>query len=125
MRKVRFVRGVPGRDYEQTNILRYPDGRVERIESNGAWEGDVLRFANARVDGRFGAVEADPSGLTSVLTMRISGPGGVTMVSEVVTLSPDGTRRSRATQYMADGKITRRTLIDEVRTALLATEPPG
>lgn len=123
--RVRFVRGVPGRDYEQTNILRYPDGRVERIDTSGAWEGDVLRFANARVDGRFGAVEADPSGLTSVLTMRISGPGDPTMVSEVVTLSPDGTRRSRATQYLTDGKITRRTLIDEVRTALLAAESPG
>lgn len=34
-------------------------------------------------------------------------------VSEIVTLSPDASRRWRATQYFKDGALLRRTLIDE------------
>ncbi len=112
---VRFpVDGKPY-DYLQTNILKMPDGKEQRIETNGRWDGNLLRFSSARVDGWFKTLNDDPSGLNSVLHMTFKDGSGLT-VSEIITLSPDGRRRMRAAQYVADGKIVRRTLIDEIRS---------
>lgn len=103
-----------GRDYVQTNILRRPDGREERIETTGRWEGDRLHFANARVSGWFGPLEGDATGLTSVLQMTFGGPQPMTM-SDLLTISPDGKRRMRVAQYVRSGQVVRRKLVDEMR----------
>lgn len=103
-----------GLGYRQTNILR-PAGRPEeRIESGGTWEGDRLHFGNKHVEGWFGPLPGDVTGLVSVLQMTIKGPQPTTM-SELITLSPDGCRRMRIAQYVRDGRLLRRTLIDETR----------
>ena len=103
-----------GQDYTQTNVLR-PVGKPEqRITTTGSWDGDRLRFANPRIDGWFGPLDGDTTGLASVLQMTFKAAQPTTM-SEMLNVSPDGTRRSRVAQYMSKGRLLRRTLIDEVR----------
>jgi hypothetical protein len=112
--QIRFPKDSPLHDYHQTNLLTLPDGSVQRIESFGKWEGRVLRFSNTRIDGWFTEVEADPTGLISVLFIAFKDGSGLTM-SEIISLAPDGSSRLRAAQYSVGGKLLRRTLIDEVR----------
>jgi hypothetical protein len=113
---VRFLEDGNAFDYSQTNITREGNGPEQRIESVGKWDVDRLRFSNSRLDGWAKDVAEDPTGLTSIFVMTFKDGSGMT-VSEVVSLSPDGKSRSRATQYLVGGKIVRRTLIDEVKTA--------
>jgi hypothetical protein len=113
---VRFLEDGNAHDYSQTNITRTADGTEQRIESVGKWDVDRLRFSNQRLEGWAMDVAQDPSKLTSIFVMNFKDGSGMT-VSEIVTLSPDGRSRSRATQYLVNGKIVRRTLIDEVKTA--------
>ena len=112
---VRFPEGAGDFEYHQTNILTGPDGAEQRIESYGQWDGAILRFSNERIDGVFREVEEDPSGLTSVLLMTFKDGSGLSL-SEIISLSPDGQRRMRAAQYMRNGVLVRRTLVDEVRS---------
>jgi hypothetical protein len=111
---VRFLEDGNAFDYSQTNITRDGNSPEQRIESFGKWDVDRLRFSNARLDGWAMDVAGDPSGLTSIFIMNFKDGSGMT-VSEIVSLSPDGRSRSRATQYLVDGKVARRTLIDEVK----------
>ena len=111
---VRFLEDGNANDYSQTNITRAPGQPEQRIDSFGKWDIDRLRFSNARLDGWAKDVAEDPSGLMSIFSMTFKDGSGMT-VSEVVSLSPDGRSRSRATQYLVGGKIVRRTLIDEVK----------
>jgi Domain of unknown function (DUF3598) len=113
--EVRFPRGAD-HDYHQTNVLTLADGKEQRLETFGRWDGRVLRYSSARIDGSFARAAEDPTGLSSVLFMQFKDGSGMT-VSEIVTVSPDGTRRMRAAQYIANGKLLRRTLIDETRAA--------
>jgi ketosteroid isomerase-like protein len=112
---VRFPEDGKPADYHQTNILKLADGKKQRLETYGKWDGDTLRFSSARVEGWFKALEDDASGLNSVLHMTFKDGSGLT-VSEIITLSPDGKNRMRAAQYIVGGKIVRRTLIDESRS---------
>ena len=109
---VRFPDEDGAHDYHQTNILTGPDGKEQRIESYGRWDGAVLRFSNDRMDGMFREVEDDPTGRNSVLLMQFKDGSGLTL-SEIISLSPDGQRRMRVAQYMRDGMLVRRTLVDE------------
>jgi ketosteroid isomerase-like protein len=103
-----------GQGYRQVNILRPAGKPVERIESAGTWDGDRLRFENERVTGWFGPLAGDTSGLVSVLQITTKDPKPVAL-SELITVSPDGCRRMRVAQYVRDGQIMRRTLINETR----------
>ena len=111
---VRFLPDGEAYDYHQINITRPGEEGEQRIESNGKWDVDRLRFSNSRLSGWAKDLTADPSGLTSVFRMAFTDGSGLT-VSEIVSLSGDGNRRMRATQYIRDGRIARRTLIDEKR----------
>lgn len=117
---VRFPTDGKPNDYLQTNILKTPNGKEQRIETHGRWDGDMLRFSNARVDGWFNTLDYDSSGLNSVLHMAFKDGSGLTM-SEIITLSPDGRQRMRAAQYIVDGKIVRRTMIDELRSTVIVS----
>ena len=102
--------------YQQTNSLTLSNGTVQKIESTGVWDGRVLRFTNARIDGWFAEVEADPTGLNGVLFVAYKDGSGMTM-SEIITVSADGNSRVRAAQFTTGGKLVRRTLIEETRTS--------
>ena len=103
-------------DYHQINILN-PGGAERRIESYGKWDVDRLRFFNERLEGWAQDVTADATGLTSVFLMQFKDGSGLT-VSEIVSVHPGNPDvRMRATQYMKDGRIVRRTLIDETKVS--------
>jgi len=102
--------------YAQTNTYFREDG-VQEINSTGEWRDGKLWFSNTRIDG-WGAdltPEQDPYGRSSMLQMSFKDGSGRYMY-EIITLSDDGKQRSRMAQYMIDGKVVRRTLIDEVKT---------
>lgn len=102
--------------YQQTNMLTLANGAVQKIESTGVWDGRILRFSNARIDGWFAEVEADPTGLNSVLYVANKDGSGITM-SEIITVAADGNSRIRSAQFSSGGKLLRRTLIEETRTS--------
>ena len=111
---VRFLPDGEAYDYHQVNITRPGEEGEQRIESQGKWDVDRLRFSNARLNGWAQDLATDPSGLTSVFRMNFTDGSGLA-VSEIVSLSEAGKRRMRATQYIRDGRIARRTLINEKR----------
>jgi hypothetical protein len=101
--------------YQQTNKYTYEDGRTQTIESSGRIEGDKLIFENAQIEGWANDPSADTNKNTTLMYMKYKDGTGL-YVYEIITVSDDGKQRSRATQYMKDGKTIRRTLIDEVKT---------
>ena len=104
-------------DYRQINILNPGSDEEQRIESYGKWDVDRLRFFNGRLEGWAKAVAADEAGQTAVFLMEFNDGSGLT-VSEVVSFRPgDPDARMRATQYMREGRIVRRTLIDEIKVS--------
>jgi hypothetical protein len=96
--------------FHQTNHYLNRGDSPQTIESNGEVEGDRIRFANPRARGWSRPLTDDPSGLGSVL--MISFADGSSLY-EIVTNSPDGQHRHRSAQVLRDGRIVRRTLIDE------------
>lgn len=110
----RFLPDGEAYDYHQVNITRPGEEGEQRIESWGKWDVDRLRFSNARLNGWAQDLAADESGLTAVFSMTFTDGSGLT-VSEIVSLGEDGNSRMRATQYIRNGRIVRRTLIDETR----------
>ncbi len=98
--------------YHQTN--RYlPAGEPEEVlESYGEVRDGRVYFGNARLDAWKMDVPDDPSGRSAVILMQYKDGSGL-YVHEIVSVSADGRHRARATQYLKDGRIVRRTLIDE------------
>jgi hypothetical protein len=96
----------------QTN--RYsPAGAPEQvIESSGEIRDGRVWFENDRLSGWSMDIPADTTGRGAVIVMDYKDGSGQ-YVYEIVARSADGRRRSRATQYLKDGAIVRRTLIDE------------
>ncbi len=114
---VRLLPDGAAYDYHQINLLNPDSDEEQRIESHGKWDVDRLRFFNERLEGWAKAVAADEAGQTSVFLMEFKDGSGLT-VSEVVSFRPgDPDARMRATQYMRDGQIVRRTLIDEIKVS--------
>lgn len=114
---VRLLPDGEAHDYHQISLLNPGGADERRIESYGKWDVDRLRFFNHRLEGWAKSVAADEAGQTSVFLMEFKDGSGLT-VSEVVSFRPgDPDVRMRATQYMRDGKIVRRTLIDEIKVS--------
>lgn len=102
-------------DYRQTNTYQRNGENDIVIRSAGTFDGDRLRFSNARVEGWVVDDPTDEFGRSTLLFFRYLDGSG-TYVYETVQISDDGRRRHRATQYYnADGSLQRRTLIDEVK----------
>ena len=102
-------------DFHQVNVYRPGTPQETRIESYGKWDVDRLRFFNNRLEGWSKDVELDPTGLTSAFVMSFKDGSGLA-VSEIISRSPaDPDQRMRATQYMKNGTIIRRTMIEETR----------
>ncbi|MEM7706422.1 MAG: CpcT/CpeT family chromophore lyase [Pseudomonadota bacterium] len=103
-------------DFHQLNIYRSGESNEQVIESYGKWNVDRLHFFNDRLEGWSKDLDLDDSGLTYAFTMNFKDGSGIS-VSEIISRNPnDLDERLRATQYMKDGKLLRRTLIEERRT---------
>jgi hypothetical protein len=96
----------------QTNRYSPPNAPQQVIESTGEVREGRIWFENERLAGWSMNIPADTSGRGAVIVMDYKDGSGQ-YVYEIVAHSADGKRRSRATQYLKDGKIVRRTLIDE------------
>lgn len=104
-------------DFHQLNIYRPGTPEERTIESFGTWDIDRLHFFNDRLEGWSKDLDIDDSGLTSAFTMKFRDGSGV-VVSEIISRSPnDPNKRMRATQYIKNGEVLRRTMIREVRSS--------
>lgn len=99
-------------DYHQTNHYFPKDQPEEIIESYGEVRDGRVYFGNARLDGWKMDVPDDPTQRSAVILMDYKDGSGL-YAHEIVSVSADGRFRARATQYLKDGRIVRRTLIDE------------
>jgi hypothetical protein len=111
-----FPANADGDVFWQTNQYDKPDGTQEILETRGRIQGDRLIFSAGRVEGWAIDDAADPKGRTCMLYLEYGFMPGA-YVYESVQISDDGRYRCRATQFIRDGRIFQRTLIDEERVA--------
>ena len=98
--------------YHQTNMYDLPDGTKQVIDTKGKYDDGKVWFESARVDGWQLDDPSDPFNRTVFLYMVYkSDPNQY--VYEMINISDDGKNRTRMTQFLQDGKTTKRTLIDE------------
>lgn len=102
--------------FHQTNKLRKADGTEDVIDSFGEIRDGRVWFSNPRVDGWSMPVAGDTAGRSAVLVLDYK-DGSDLYMHEIVSLSDDGRHRSRMAQYLKDGRLVRRTLIDEQKVS--------
>ena len=102
--------------YHQTNIYEWPDGRTEtrqflaRIEDGRLlWQGELIR-------GWAAEVSEDEHGRTTLLYW-IRNDEPAVYLYEMIQVSDCGRYRSRVWQWFRDGRLLRRTLIDEEKVS--------
>ncbi len=100
--------------FRQTNRYSPAGAPQQVIESSGEIRDGRVWFENERLSGWSMDIPADTTGRGAVIVMDYKDGSGQ-YVYEIVPRSADGRRRSRATQYLKNGEIQRRTLIDEVK----------
>jgi hypothetical protein len=100
--------------YHQTNLYRPADGPVQRLDSHGEIRDGRLWFSNERLQGWTQPVQAPAGDRAAVLMMEFTDGSGLT-VHELVVISADGQQRSRVAQYFCNGRVVRRTMIDEAK----------
>lgn len=104
-----------GMVFHQTNRYFKDDDQIETIESFGFFDGERVRFDNPAVAGWAIDDPTDEADRSVLLHLAFKTGSGV-YAYETVQISDDGQHRHRATQYYGpDGRLIRRTLIDEVR----------
>jgi hypothetical protein len=106
--------------YHQTNVYRFANGMTQVIESYGYFDGEKLNFGSSRdVHGWTLDDLSDPMRRSCFLWMKLNADTpqlkAGTEAFEMVNMGKDGDVRMRMTQYLLDGRIAMRTLIDEVR----------
>jgi len=98
--------------YHQTNRY-FPLGAPEEIiESYGEVRDGKIYFGNKRLDAWKMDISDDHTKRSAIILMEFKDGSGL-YAHEIVSVSEDGRHRSRAAQYLKNGLIVRRTLIDE------------
>lgn len=98
--------------YHQTNHYRWADGRTETREFPALIRDGRLVWQGGLIHGWAADVALDDFGRTSMLYWtRADDPDSY--LYEMIQLSDCGRYRSRVWQWFRDGRLTRRTLIDE------------
>jgi len=100
--------------YHQTNHYRWADGRTETREFPADIRDGKLIWEGGLIHGWAASVALDEFDRTTLLYwVREDQPD--TYLYEMIQLSDCGNYRSRVWQWFQDGRLVRRTLIDEVR----------
>lgn len=100
--------------YHQTNTYTWPDGRQEVHEFPGTYDGyGRMHFDTDRMRGVTWGVDEN----TIYLTWIYKAKGEDLRLFEMIVLSDDGNNRCRTWQWVRDGKIEMRTIINETRVA--------
>ena len=98
--------------YHQTNMYEFADGTTQVIDTKGEYRDGKIHFGSERVQGWQLDDLTDPFHRTVFLYMvYTSDPDQY--VYELINISDDGQHRTRMTQFLKNGRNTRRTLIDE------------
>ncbi len=96
--------------YYQTNRYTWSDGKKEEYKFPGTYRDKALWFDTERVDGK--AWEVDDS----TIILRFSYKGIPEMsLHEMIQISPCNNYRARTWHWFKNGKLDRRTLIQEER----------
>lgn len=101
------------RDYHQTNLYRWQDGRKEDRDFPAKIRGERLIF-DTEIDGWAAAVDLDEHGRTMMLHWTRKAESGLYLY-EMIQLSDDGNSRARVWQWFRDDRLIQRTLVDEQR----------
>lgn len=100
--------------YHQTNIYRWADGRAETRDFPATWRDGRLHWTAEGNHGWAVEVSEDPRGRTLMLYWsRPETPGSY--LYEMIQISDCGRFRARMWQWIEDGQVRMRTLIDEQR----------
>ena len=101
--------------YHQTNAYTLPNGSSQQIETRGSVCDGKLVFKSARVDGWSVDDPTDPHRRSALMYMDFLTDPGLHM-HEMMQISDCGRHRTRVAQFLRNGLIVSRTLIDETRT---------
>jgi hypothetical protein len=104
--------------YHQTNIYTWDDGRREIREYPCRYvDGSkALIFLNDLIDGWAKEITEDPRRRTLMLSWFRPDMREI-LFYEMINVSDCGTWRTRVWQWLKDGRVFRRTLIDEQRVS--------
>ena len=103
------------REYHQTNIYRWADGKKETRDFPADVADNRLIFST-EINGWAAAVALDEFSRTMMLHWtRINEPD--LYLYEMIQISDDGQSRARVWQWFKSGRLFQRTLIDEVRVS--------
>jgi hypothetical protein len=105
--------------YHQTNHYRWPDGSEQAFDSEGEIRDGRVWFSNGQFTGW--AIDlpeggGGDGGTAAVLRLCPRLPGGPEVL-EVIHCSADGRHRFRCSQSLLDGRVVRRTFIDEEKAS--------
>jgi hypothetical protein len=98
--------------YHQTSIYRWADGRTETRDFPATWSEGRLNWSGDGSSGWAIEVSEDPRARTLMLYWaRKDAPNAY--LYELIQISDCGRYRSRVGQWIEDGRVRMRTLIDE------------
>ena len=111
-----LCRILDDRDYYQTNLYRWQDGKRETREFPARIDGNRL-ILYTEIDGWAAAVDLDEHQRTMMLHWtRKNEPDQY--LYEMIQLSDDGDARARVWQWFRHDRLVQRTLVDERRVGL-------
>ena len=103
------------RDYHQTNLYRWADGRKENRDFPATIEGSRLVFTS-EITGWAEAVDLDEHKRTMMLHWTRNNEPDLYLY-EMIQLADDGEARARVWQWFKSDRLMQRTLIDERRVS--------
>jgi hypothetical protein len=103
-------------DYHQTNHYTWADGRTESREFPAKYQNKRILWDNDLIIGWAQEVGFDDNQRTIMLHWERKGEPG-TYLYEMINTSDDGKSRSRVWQWIENGKVKMRTLIDEIKVS--------
>lgn len=111
-----LCRIIEDRDYHQTNLYRWADGRRATRDFPAEIQGQRLVFTN-EITGWAQAVDLDEHARTMMLHWTRNGEPDLYLY-EMIQLSDDGAARARVWQWFKAHRLLQRTIIDERRVSL-------
>jgi hypothetical protein len=102
--------------YHQTNHYTWEDGRTEERDFPAVYRDGRVWFDNELITGWAAEVDLDEFNRSVMLYWQRKGEPDLYLY-EMIQLSDDGRSRCRVWQWIKDGKIHMRTLIDEEKVS--------
>ncbi len=103
-------------DYHQTNHYRWVDGRVETRQFPAMYRDGRIWFQNELIDGWAAEVPLDAFKRTLMLYWVRKGEPD-TYLYEMIQIDDAARQRTRVWQWIREGRIRMRTLIDEQKVS--------